>query len=77
MFEWVLCDLGVCINLMPLSIFKTLNLGEAQSTVVTLQLADHSLKHPRRLIEDLLDKIDKFISPADFIVLYIEEEKDI
>ena len=44
-FERALCDLGTNINLMPLSIFKRLGLGEARPTIVTLQLADMSLKH--------------------------------
>ena len=46
-FERALCDLGASINLMPLSIFRRLGLGEARQTTVTLQLADKSLKHPR------------------------------
>ena len=62
---------------MPLSIFKRLGLGEARPTTVTLQLADISLKHPRGIIEDVLVKVDKFIFPADFIVLDMEEDKEI
>ena len=46
-FERALCDLGASINLIPLSIFKRLGLGEAGQTIVILQLADRSLKHPR------------------------------
>ena len=76
-FERPLCDLGASINLMPLSIFKRLGLGEARPTTVTLQLADRSLKHPRGVIEDVLVKVDKFIFPADFIVLDMEEDKEI
>ena len=76
-FERALCDLGASINLMPLSIFKRLGLGEARPTTVTLQLADRSLKHPREVIEDVLVKVDKFIFPADFIVLDMEEDKEI
>ena len=76
-FEKALCDLGASINLMPLSIFKRLGLGEARPTTVTLQLADRSLKHPRGVIEDVLVKVDKFIFPADFIVLDMEEDKEI
>ena len=44
-FERALCDLGASINLMSLSIFKRLELGEARPTTVILQLADRSLKH--------------------------------
>ena len=76
-FERALCDLGASINLMPLSIFKRLGLGEARPTTVTLQLADRSLKHPRGIIEDVLVKVDKFIFSADFIVLDMEEDKEI
>ena len=32
----VLCDLGASINLMPLSVFKQLGVGEYRSTTVTL-----------------------------------------
>ena len=76
-FERALCDLGASINLMPLSIFKRLGLGEARPTTVILQLVDRSLKHPRGVIEDVLVKVDKFIFPANFIVLDMEEDKEI
>ncbi|XP_024023283.1 uncharacterized protein LOC112092155 [Morus notabilis] len=76
-FEKALCDLGASINLMPLSIFKKLRLGEAKPTTVSLQLADRSIKHLRGIIEDVLIKVDKFIFPADFIVLDIEEDEEI
>ena len=62
---------------MPLSISKRLGLGEARPTTVTLKLADRSLKHPRGVIEDVLVKVDKFIFPAYFIVLDMEEDKEI
>ena len=76
-FERALCDLGASINFMPLSFFRRLGLGEARPTTVTLQLADRSLKHPWGVIEDVLVKVDKFIFPADFIVLDMEEDKEI
>ena len=62
---------------MPLSIFRRLGLGEARPTTVTLQLADRSLKYPRGVIEDVLVKVDIFIFPTDFIVLDMEEDKEI
>ncbi|KAL5563299.1 hypothetical protein UlMin_033046 [Ulmus minor] len=76
-FDKVLCDLGASINLMPLSIFRKLGLGEVKPTTVSLQLADRSIKHPRGIIEDVLVKVDKFIFPADFIVLDMEEDQEI
>ena len=45
-FERAFYDLGASINLMPLSIFRRLGLGEARLTTVTLQLVNMSLKHP-------------------------------
>ena len=62
---------------MPLSIFRRLGLGEARSTTITLQLVDRSLKHPKGVIEVVLVKVDKFIFPTDFIVLDMEEDKEI
>ena len=76
-FERALYDLGTSINLMSLSIFRRLGLGEARLTTVTLQLANRSLKHPRGVIEDVLVKVDKFIFPVDFIVLDMEEDMEI
>ncbi|KAL5542585.1 hypothetical protein UlMin_010295 [Ulmus minor] len=76
-FDKVLCDLGASINLMPLSIFRKLGLREVKPTTVSLQLADRSIKHLRGIIEDVLVKVDKFIFPADFIVLDMEEDREV
>ena len=54
-----------------------MGLGEARSTIATLQLPNRSLKHPRGVVEDVLVKVDKFIFPADFIVLDMEEDREI
>ena len=62
---------------MPLSIFRRLGLGEARPTTVALQLANRSVKHPQGVKEDVLVKVDKFIFPTDFIVLDMEEDKEI
>ncbi|XP_060959105.1 uncharacterized protein LOC133030385 [Cannabis sativa] len=72
-----LCDLGASINLMPMSIFKKLVIGEACPTTVTLQLADRSMAHPEGKIEDVLVQVDKFIFPADFIILDYEADRDV
>ncbi|XP_062114225.1 uncharacterized protein LOC133825276 [Humulus lupulus] len=75
--EKALCDLGASINLMPLSIFRKLNLGEVTPTTISLQLADRSLTYPRGIIEDVLVKIDRFIFLVDFVVLDMEEDQEI
>ena len=74
-FEKALCDLGANINFMSMSIFEKLNLGKARPTTITLQLVDRSLTHPHGIIKDVLVKVDKFIFPAYFIILDIEEDK--
>ena len=76
-FDRALCDLGASINLMPLFVFRKLGLGEVKPTTISLQLADRSIKYPRGVIEDVLVKVDKFIFPADFIVLDMDEDEEI
>ncbi|XP_024989181.1 uncharacterized protein LOC112523736 [Cynara cardunculus var. scolymus] len=71
------CDLGASINLMPLSIFNKLGIGEVRPTTVTLQLADRSLAYPKGKIEDILVKVNKFIFPADFLVLDYEADRNV
>ena len=75
-FERALCDLGASINLMPLSVFRRLGMQEPKPTTISLQLADRSITYPRGIVEDVLVKVDKFIFPADFIVLDMEEDEN-
>ncbi|XP_040999593.1 uncharacterized protein LOC121245791 [Juglans microcarpa x Juglans regia] len=56
---------------------KKLGLGEAKPTIISLQLVDKSIKYPRALIEDALVKVNKFILLTDFILLDMEEDKEI
>jgi hypothetical protein len=56
-----LLDLGASVNLLPYSVFQSLNLGELKPTSVTFL--------PRGIVEDLLVQVDKFIYPVDFVVL--------
>ena len=59
---------------MPLLIFKRLKLGEPKSTKISLQLADRSYQQPQGIIENFLVKVGKFILPADFVILDMEED---
>ena len=52
-------------------IFKKPKLREARPTTVTLQLENRSLTHPRGI------KVEKFIFLADFIILDIQEDKEV
>src|ERR1044072_5034231 len=69
-----LIDLGASVNLMPLSMFERLNIGELKSTRIQLQLADGSFVTPWGVCEDVLIKVGKFIFPADFVILDMKED---
>ncbi|XP_042022985.1 uncharacterized protein LOC121770298 [Salvia splendens] len=75
--ENALCDLGASINLMPLSVFKQLNIGTLKPTSATLQMTDRSVAYPEGIMEDLLIKVGEFIFPVDFMVLDMEEDKGV
>ncbi|KAL4383815.1 hypothetical protein GQ457_15G016790 [Hibiscus cannabinus] len=71
-----LCDPGASINLMPKYVFKKLGIGEAKPTTLMLQLAERSYVQPEGKIEDILIRVDKFIFPADFLVLDCEADEN-
>ncbi|XP_050217648.1 uncharacterized protein LOC126668500 [Mercurialis annua] len=50
---------------------------EMRDTTVSLQLADKSITYPSGILEDILIKVDKFIFRIDFIVLDMEEDKEV
>ncbi|CAJ2645795.1 unnamed protein product [Trifolium pratense] len=76
-FKKALIDLGASVSLMPLSIYKKLGIGKINNTRMTLEFADHSIKHPYGIVEDVLMKVDKLIFPVDFVVLEMPEDDDI
>ncbi|XP_050895174.1 uncharacterized protein LOC127101769 [Lathyrus oleraceus] len=76
-FKKALIDLGSSVSLMPLSIYKKLGIRVVQDTRMTLQFADHSVKKPYGIVEDVLVKIDKFVFLVDFVILEIPEDEEI
>ncbi|XP_008234839.1 PREDICTED: uncharacterized protein LOC103333720 [Prunus mume] len=76
-FDKAFLDLGSSINLMPLSIFQRLGIGELKSTFISLQLADRSVTYPKGIIEDVLVKVKQFVLLTDFLALDMEEDRDI
>nr|GEZ17006.1 reverse transcriptase domain-containing protein [Tanacetum cinerariifolium] len=64
-----LVDLGVSINLMPLSIWKKLSLPELTSTQMIFELADRSTTRPAGIAEDVFVKVGKFHFITDFVVI--------
>ncbi|GJS06890.1 reverse transcriptase domain-containing protein [Tanacetum coccineum] len=67
-----LADLGASINLMPLSIWKTLSLPELTPTRMTLELATWTVSYPKGIAEDVFVQVGKFTFPADFVVVDYE-----
>ena len=62
---------------MPLSMVKRLSLGELNPTTMSLQMVDKSMAQPKGILEDVPVKVGKFIFPDDFVVIDIEEDKQI
>ncbi|XP_019455041.1 PREDICTED: uncharacterized protein LOC109356161 [Lupinus angustifolius] len=61
-----LLNLGASINLMPLSMLTRIGDLETKPTRMTLQLA-----------EDVLVKVDGLVFPIDFVIMDIEEDKEV
>ena len=72
-FEHAMLDLGASINVMPYSIYASMNLGELKNDGVIIQLADRSNAYPKGVLEDVLVQVNHLIFPADFYVLEMED----
>ena len=68
-FAKALCDLGESINVMPLSIYKKLDLNDPKPTMMRLLMADKMVKRPIGILHDVLVKVESFIFLADFVIL--------
>ncbi|XP_071940052.1 uncharacterized protein [Coffea arabica] len=66
-------DLGASINVMPKSIYDSLNLGPLKETGIIIQLADRTCAYPDGIVEDVLVQVDGLIFSADFYVLYMDD----
>ena len=42
-----------------------------------MQMADRTLTHPEGILEDVLIKVGKFVFPMDFMVINMEEDKQV
>lgn len=54
-----------------------MGLGEVKPTILKLQLIDRIYIFTKGEIETVLVKVDKFIFPTDFVILDMEEDKDV
>ncbi|GKA70909.1 reverse transcriptase domain-containing protein [Tanacetum coccineum] len=73
-FNNALADLGASISIMPLSMYKRLGIGKLKPINMVIKMADNTKCTPEGIVEILLIKIDKFIFPADFIILDMVED---
>ena len=72
-----LCDLGANINFMSLSEVKKLNLRDSTLVTPSLQMANMFLTCPKGIIEDALVKSTSSYSKVDFMVLDMEEDREV
>ncbi|KAK9922432.1 hypothetical protein M0R45_030896 [Rubus argutus] len=73
-FDGALMDLNTNVNIMPLATYRRLAIGPLKTTSVSLQLVDGATRLPVGIVEDVLIKVNKFILPADFVVLDMNED---
>ncbi|GJT99902.1 reverse transcriptase domain-containing protein [Tanacetum coccineum] len=81
-FYWLescmaLADLGSSINLMPLSVWKTLSLPELSTTRMTLELATRTVAIPEGIAKDVSVQVGKFTFPANFVVVDYEVDPQV
>nr|GEW29040.1 reverse transcriptase domain-containing protein [Tanacetum cinerariifolium] len=69
-----LADLGACINLVPLSVWKKLGLPELIPTRMTLELANRAICTPVGIARDVFVPVGKFTFPADFVIFNYESD---
>jgi len=72
-----LCDLGVSVSLLPLSLFKRMGIRELKPSKMTLKLADRSTIQLVGFVQDIPVKIEGIYIPTDFMVVDIEEDPDV
>ncbi|XP_071902741.1 uncharacterized protein [Coffea arabica] len=70
-------DLGASINVMPKTIYASLNLGSLKGTSIIIQLADRTNTYPEGLVEDILIQVNELVFPTDFYVLNMGDERSL
>ncbi|WVZ53339.1 hypothetical protein U9M48_004299 [Paspalum notatum var. saurae] len=64
-----LCDLGASVSVMPKSVFDKLKLPKPEPTSMCLELADHLVRYPEVVAENVPIKIGANLVPVDFVIL--------
>ncbi|GJR81090.1 mitochondrial proton/calcium exchanger protein-like protein isoform X1 [Tanacetum coccineum] len=73
-FDNALVDLGSSVSVMPLSTYLNVGLDKLVYTRLTVELADITVKYPKRIVENVLVGISKFTFLVDFIILHMPKD---
>lgn len=55
--------------MLPLAIYEKFSSGIQKLTAMRVMMAERSINQPLRIFCDVLVKVDRFIFPADFVIL--------
>ena len=67
--EKAMLDLGASINVMPHSIYESLNVGKLKEMGMIIQLVDRSNAYPKGVLKDILVQVNDLVFPTDFYVI--------
>ncbi|XP_027152139.1 uncharacterized protein LOC113752209 [Coffea eugenioides] len=68
-------DLGASINVMPKTIYTSLNLGPLKETAIIIQLTDRTNAYSEGLVEDVLVQVNELVFLTDLYILDMGDEK--
>ncbi|GJZ28185.1 MAK10-like protein [Tanacetum coccineum] len=71
-----LADLGSCVNVIPLYLFKKLNIGLLEETNHIFGLADGTKSYPVRIVKDVEVHIGKLKLLNDFYVIDMKKDPE-
>ncbi|GKE11533.1 MAK10-like protein [Tanacetum coccineum] len=71
-----LADLGSCVNIIPLYLFKKLNIGLLEETDHIFGLADGTKSYPVRIVKDVEVHIGRLKLLNDFYVLNMKKDPE-
>ncbi|GJT77124.1 retrovirus-related pol polyprotein from transposon TNT 1-94 [Tanacetum coccineum] len=71
-----LADLGSCVNIIPLYLFKKLNIGLLEETDHIFGLADGTKSYPVGIVKDVEVHIGKLKLLNDFYVLDMKKDPE-
>nr|GEV79224.1 hypothetical protein [Tanacetum cinerariifolium] len=71
-----LADLGSCVNIIPLCLFKKLNIGLLEETSHIFGLTDETKSYPIGIVKDIKVHIGKLKLLNDFFVVDLKKEPE-